>query len=200
MTTSSREDERRWATAVAQLWPPQGQWTEDAYFSLPDTNRIVELSEGELILMPPPSFTHQRVLDNLYSRLKAFVAERDLGVTVFAPLAVRLWPGKIREPDIMFYAEAHRDRIGEQVSGPPDLVAEIVSPGSVKTDRQEKFAEYAQAGVPEYWIVDPAAESVEVYALADGVYLLHERGGPEAQVTSRLLDGFVVKVMDLFSD
>lgn len=200
MTTFSREDETRWVTAVAQLWPPQGQWTEDAYFSLPDTNRITELSEGELILMPPPSFTHQRVLDNLYSRLKAFVGERGLGVTVFAPLAVRLWPGKIREPDIMFYAEAHRDRIGEQVSGPPDLVAEIVSPGSVKTDRQEKFAEYAQAGVSEYWIVDPAAESVEVYALADGVYLLHERGGPEAQVTSRLLDGFVVKVMDLFSD
>jgi Uma2 family endonuclease len=198
MTTLSREDERRWVTAVAQLWPPQGQWTEDAYFSLPDTNRITELSDGELILMPPPSFTHQRVLDNLYSRLKAFVGERDLGVTVFAPLAVRLWPGKIREPDIMFYAEAHRDRIGEQVSGPPDLVAEIVSPGSVKTDRQEKFAEYAQAGVSEYWIVDPAAESVEVYALADGVYLLHERGGLEAQVTSRLLDGFCLEVESLF--
>jgi Uma2 family endonuclease len=198
MTTLSREDERRWVTAVAQLWPPQGQWTEDAYFSLPDTNRITELSEGELILMPPPSFTHQRVLDNLYSRLKAFVAEGDLGVTVFAPLAVRLWPGKIREPDIMFYAEAHRDRIGEQVSGPPDLVAEIVSPGSVKTDRQEKFAEYAQAGVSEYWIVDPAAETVEVYALADDVYLLHERGGLEAQVTSRLLDGFCLEVESLF--
>jgi Uma2 family endonuclease len=189
----------RWATEVAQLWPPQGQWTETAYFELPDTNRIVELSERELILMRPPSFTHQRVLDNLYALLKTFVQENGLGATAFAPLAVRLWPGKIREPDILFYAAVHRDRIGEWVSGPPDLAMEIISPGTRKTDRQEKFYEYAQAGIAEYWLVDPDGETVEVYALVDGVYELHERGHADGRVTSRLLAGFAVALADIFA-
>lgn len=188
----------RWTTEVAQLWPPQGQWTETAYFELPDTNRIVELSEGELTVMPPPSFTHQRVLDNLYSLLKAFVQEHALGVTAFAPLAVRLWPGKIREPDILFYAEQHLERIGVLVSGPPDLAVEILSPGTRQVDRQEKFFEYAQAGIGEYWIVDPEAKTIEVYALVEGAYELHDRGRPGAQAASRLLSGFAVNVADVF--
>ncbi len=61
---------------VAELYPPQGQWTEGDYFSLPETNRLVELSEGRLIIPPHPTYTHQTVLQNLFLRLNAFVEER----------------------------------------------------------------------------------------------------------------------------
>lgn len=186
-------------TEIAELWPRQGQWTETDYFNLPDSNRLVELSEGELSIVPPPSFTHQKILDNLYSILKTFVLDYDLGVTAFAPLAVRLWPGKIREPDILFYTHAHRDRIDEQVSGPPDLAAEIISPGTRKTDRHDKFYEYAQAGITEYWLVDPEAKTIEVFVLNDGVYTLLVKVGIEETAVSHLLPGLKISCQQIFA-
>jgi Uma2 family endonuclease len=186
-------------TEIAELWPRQGQWTETDYFNLPDSNRLVELSEGELSIVPPPSFTHQKILDNLYSILKAFVLDHDLGVTAFAPLAVRLWPGKIREPDILFYTHSHRDRIDEQVSGPPDLAAEIISPGTRKTDRHDKFYEYAQAGITEYWLVDQEAKTIEVFVLNDGVYTLLVKVGIEETAVSHLLTGLKIPCQQIFA-
>ncbi len=184
---------------VAELWPRRGQWTETDYFNLPPSNRLVELSEGELFVMPPPGFTHQKTLDNLYSALKAFVEERGAGVTVFAPLAVRLWPGKIREPDILFYTQAHRDRIGEQVSGPPDLAVEIISPGSRATDRLDKFYEYARAGIAEYWLVDPQAKTVEVFTLEEGAYELLAKAEATDTAVSRLLPGLEIPCRLIFA-
>jgi hypothetical protein len=106
-----------WALSLASLWPPQGEWTEHAYLTLPDSNRLIELSEGVVAIMPPPSYEHQKVLGSFYSLLKAFVQEHDLGEVAFAPLAVRLWPGKIREPDVLFYTHAHADRLGGTLVG-----------------------------------------------------------------------------------
>ena len=124
---------------VAELYPPQGQWTEEDYFVLPDTNLYVELSEGRLIMPPRPAFSHQEALERLFLRLRAFVDEKSLGIVKIAPLPVRLWPGKIREPDIFFIATEHSDRIGEQSCGVPDLVIEVLSSSTLKTDRGEKF-------------------------------------------------------------
>jgi Uma2 family endonuclease len=179
---------------VADLYPPQGQWTEVDYFSLPDTNRYVELSEGRLIMPPHPTYSHQTALQNLFLRLQAFVEEHRLGIVRFAPLPVRLWPGKIREPDIFFIAKEHKDRIGEEVCGVPDLVVEVTSSSTLKTDRMEKFQEYAQAGVAEYWIVDPQERTIEVYFLKQGAYVLYGKWRAGEQASSYLLTGFSVKV------
>ena len=185
-----------WAP-VAELFPPQGQWTEEDYFALPDTNRHVELSEGRLIVPPHPTLAHQEALKRLFLRLNAFVEERGLGVVQIAPLPVRLWPGKIREPDIFFIAREHADRIGERVCGVPDLVVEVTSPSTARTDRMEKFQEYARAGVLEYWIVDPDGGAVEVYILREGAYILRGRWGVGEVASSELLSGFEVKVGDI---
>lgn len=182
---------------VAELFPPQGQWTEEAYFSLPDTNRYLELSEGELIMPPHPTNTHQRIVGDLYTLLRRFVEERDLGIVRFAPLPVRLWPGKIREPDILFVAKEHADRIGERYFGVPDLVVEVTSPGTWRTDRWEKLWEYAQAGVREYWIVDPDAGSIEVYRWREGAYEIVGKWGRGERAHSVLLAGFEVAVDDI---
>ena len=182
---------------VGELFPPQGQWTEEDYFALPDRNRHIELSDGELIMPPHPTFRHQEALKRLFLRLNAFVEEHDLGVVQLAPLPVRLWPGKIREPDIFFIARGHVDRIGEQVCGVPDLIVEVTSPSTARLDRLEKFYEYARAGVKEYWIVDPDARTVEVYGLEGGAYLLGGRWGPGETAASGLLKGFEVAVHDV---
>ncbi|BBM69804.1 Uma2 family endonuclease [Rhodothermus marinus] len=185
---------------VAELFPPQGQWTEADYFALPETNRYVELSEGCLIMPPHPTYTHQSVLQRLFLRLQAFVEAHGLGIVRFAPLPVRLWPGKIREPDLFFIDRAHADRIGEQVCGVPDLVAEVLSPGTREVDRGEKFFEYARAGVREYWIVDPESRAIEVYVLRGHVYEPLGKFGPEETARSALLPGFEVPVNDIFAE
>ena len=179
---------------VAQLWPPRGQWTEVDYFALPDTNRFIELSGGELIMPPHPTHTHQMIVLELATRMRAFVQKRDLGIVQIGPLPVRLWPGKIREPDILFVAKEHSDRIGEQAYGPPDLVVEVLSPSTRRTDRLEKTVEYARAGVREYWIVDPHGQTAEVFVLREGAYELLGKwiGGEEAH--SEVLAGFEVAV------
>jgi Uma2 family endonuclease len=182
------------AVEVAQLWPPRGQWAEADYFALPDTNRFIELSEGEFVMPPHPTHTHQQIVGKLYRAMYDFVAERDLGTVQFGPLPVRLWPGKIREPDILFVAREHSDRIGEQAYGPPDLTVEVLSPSTRRTDRLEKMVEYARAGVREYWIVDPHGRTVEVFVLRDGVYELLGKWGEGEEARSEVLAGFKVAV------
>ncbi len=183
---------------VAELYPPQGHWTEEDYFALPDRNRHIELSDGELLMPPHPTFGHQEALKRLFLRINAFVEEHGLGTVQIAPLPVRLWPGKIREPDIFFIAREHADRIGEQVCGVPDLVVEVTSPSTARLDRMDKFQEYARAGVREYWIVDPDARTVEVYGLEGGAYVLRGKWEPGETASSGLLAGFEVRVEDVF--
>jgi Uma2 family endonuclease len=179
---------------VAQLWPPRGQWTEVDYFALPETSRFIELSGGELIMPPHPTHTHQQIVGKLYRAIYDFVAKRDLGTVQFGPLPVRLWPGKIREPDILFVAREHSDRIGEQAYGPPDLVVEVLSPSTRRTDRLEKTVEYARAGVREYWIVDPHGRTVEVFILREGAYELLGKWGGGEEARSEVLADFRVAV------
>ncbi len=187
-------DSSEWTVEVAQLWPPRGQWTEVGYFALPDTNRFVELSEGELVMPPHPTDTHQRIVLRLVRVFDDFVTQHDRGTIRFAPLPVRLWPGKIREPDLLFVSREHADRIGEQAYGPPDLVVEVLSSSTWRTDRLEKSAEYAQAGVREYWIVDPDRQTVEVFVLREGAYEVLGKWGRGEEAPSEVLCGFKVAV------
>lgn len=183
---------------VADLFPPQGQWTEADYFALPDTNRLIELSEGRLIMPPHPTRRHQAAVEEIYIRLRGFIQKQGLGEIHIAPLPVQLWPGKVREPDIFFLAKEHADRIGEQSFGVPDLIVEITSPGTREVDRGEKYFEYARAGVQEYWLVDPDKQTIEVYVLRGGVYEPLGRFGPGERVRSELLSGFEVDVDEVF--
>jgi len=192
--TRARARTRTEEAPVARLFPPQGEWTEADYFALPDANRLVELSKGKLIMPPHPTLAHQEAVKRLFLRLHAFVEERKLGVVEIAPLPVRLWPGKIREPDIFFISKEHEDRLGERVCGVPDLVMEVISPGTRRTDRHEKPYEYAKAGVQEFWLVDPERKTIEVYALREGAYELVGKWGVGETARSELLAGFEVPV------
>ncbi len=179
---------------LADLFPHQGTWTEEDYLEL-ETNHLIEYSHGQVEVLPMPTISHQRIVAFLYNQLLAFIVQFRPGAEVlFAPLKVRLWPGKYREPDIVVILSEHHERLHEQYLDLPDLVIEIVSPDNRQLDVSVKRREYAQAGIPEYWIIDPEAERVLVLTLADNHYEVHGEFKTGDCATSSLLDGFEVNV------
>lgn len=185
---------------IATLFPAPGEWTEDDYFPLADRGRLVELSDGSIEVLPLPTDFHQLILLRLSTALHLFVSANQLGQVRFAPLPVRLWAGKIREPDLMFMAASHADRIGRYWNA-PDLAVEILSEGTENNDRQVKRTEYAQASIPEYWIIDPANKTIELLRLGrrpytyDQFVLLTEVD----TLTSPTFPGFTLALVDLFA-
>jgi len=186
--------DKRPTIEILNLFPLQGEWTEEDYFNLPDTNHYIELSEGRLIFLDMQSTTHQRVVGKLYRLMADFVDNNALGEVGLAPLPVHLWKGKVREPDIVFMSDAHKDRIREKYWGVPDLVVEVLSKSNVNADRVEKFAEYVQAGISEYWIVDPEAKTIEVYTLKKSTYDLFGKWEIGEIAHSNLLSSFEAAV------
>ncbi|MYC22918.1 MAG: Uma2 family endonuclease [Caldilineaceae bacterium SB0662_bin_25] len=184
---------------IAQLFPAQGHWSEEEYLSL-NTNHLVEFSQGQLEVLPLPTFSHQRIVAFLYRLLLGFVEDRGLGVVMFAPLRIQLGHGKFREPDLVFMAAEHADRLGEQFWQGADLVMEVVSPDDPVRDKVTKRREYAQSGIPEYWIVDPTDASITVLTLQGQEYALHGEFAPGEAASSVLLEGFKVDVGDVFSE
>ncbi len=118
---------------------------------------LAEWIDGKVIMHMPVTRSHQRVVDFLNRLLGLFVQVFGLGVVHSAPFAMRaLKDGSVREPDLLFVAAEHLQRLTEKdVSGPADLVVEVISDDSVSRDRDEKFQEYQAGGVREYWIIDP---------------------------------------------
>ena len=130
--------------------------TYEEYLQWANEDVHAEWVNGEVIVQMPPKDLHQRIANFLDRVIGLFVTIFGLGRLYTAPFEVKLWAeGPSREPDLLFVAKEHLDRITpERVVGAPDLVVEIVSDDSVHRDRVDKFDQYEAAGVPEYWIID----------------------------------------------
>ena len=178
---------------VARLFPEQGCWSEEEYLAL-GANRLVEFSDGHVEVLPMPTTSHQLIVAFLYRALREFVMARAAGTVLFAPLRVRLWPGKFREPDLVFLSAEHASRIGESFWEGADLVMEVVSDDDRRRDLETKRREYAQAGIPEYWIVDPQEARITVLRLEGATYTIHGDFLRDTQASSHLLPGFVLDV------
>lgn len=190
---AARQSQLTWD--VAYLFPAQGDWSEEEYLAL-GGNRPVEFSEGVLEVLPVPTTSHQMLVAYLYGLLLAFATARDRGTALFAPLRVRLWRNKFREPDVVFMLAEHAGRIGEEFWDRADLVMEVVSEDDEdrRRDLQTKRREYARAGIPEYWIVDPRDERITVLRLSGKRYVVHGEFEKRDVATSHLLPGFAVDV------
>ena len=145
------------------------------YLKIASESEIMEWKNGEVINYMPPLDRHQDIVRFLAALLDGFIQVFKLGVIRFAPFEVKLWPdGPSREPDILFVSQANRAQLTEKrYEGGPDLMIEVISPSSVAIDRVDKFREYEQAGVREYWLVDPRPhqQQAEFYVLGeDGLY------------------------------
>jgi Uma2 family endonuclease len=192
-TIPNRELELEPTWEIATLFPNQGQCSEDEYLAL-NTNRLVEFSNGLIEILPMPTIYHQRIVAFLYNALLAFTAAGRLGEVLFAPLRVQLWPGKYREPDLMFMKGEHESRITDDFWIGADMVFEVLSDDDRRRDLETKRQEYAQAGIPEYWIVDPRLKRITVLWLDGTVYAVHGEFAEGTDATSRLLEGFKVNV------
>jgi Uma2 family endonuclease len=147
----------------------------EEYLALPDDGRLIEWVEGEIIHYMPTTPAHQNVVIFLIKLLSGFIERLNLGRVLAAPVEVKLWPdGPSREPDVLFIGHPRLAQLTDKrFEGGPDLVVEVVSPGSVTIDRVDKFREYEQAGVGEYWIIDPRPhqQQADFYVLdAEGRY------------------------------
>jgi Uma2 family endonuclease len=188
------------ATEVAVLFPRQGEWTEDDFFALPSTNRKVELANGRVSVAPSPSNQHQAISMALSLALGSYVREHGLGVVRYAPHDVRLYAGTVRQPDLFFVREENRDRFTGQVfEGGPDWIAEILSPADRHADEVVKLAEYAQAGVPEYWLIGPEDTTIRIYTLAGESYTLAAQVGDGEVAASTAIAGFEIAVDEVFA-
>jgi len=189
------------AYPIAELFPPQGQWSDEDYLAL-ETNKFIELSEGRLEVLEMPSDFHQVIVGRLYLAIALFLKQHLLGRLRVAPLRVRLWAGKFREPDLIFVTNTHIDRIHEVYWDAPDLAVEILSPDFPERDRVKKKDEYARAKISEYWIVDPVAKTVEVYTLPMETteYELNRKFGEGETLVSVQFPGFELALAELFAE
>jgi Uma2 family endonuclease len=154
---------------------PEGKivLTYEDYVALPNDGKRYEILEGELTVTPAPSTKHQTASVNLLVLLSQYIKERDLGKLFHSPIDLILESTSVLQPDLLFVSQARRHIITERaIEGAPDLVVEILSPTTSRTDRVTKAQIYARHSVPVYWIVDPEREAIEIYLLeADGYRL-----------------------------
>lgn len=183
---------------VAHLFPAQGTWSEEEYLAL-GGNRLVEFTQGHIEVLTPPTMAHQLIVAFLYRAVLEFVSPRDLGTVLFAPLRVRLWPGKFREPDIVFLFRKHKSRMGNDYWEGADLVMEVPSDDDRRRDLDTKHREYAEAGIPEYWIVDPRERRISVLKLSGKQYVEHGVFGQGETAVSAVLSTFAVDVEHVFA-
>jgi Uma2 family endonuclease len=143
--------------------PAAYRLTYEDWLQFPEDGRLYEIIGGELFVSPTPAIRHQRISLRLLFALHTHLQAEQPG-EVFHPLTgVRLSEQDVPEPDLVVILAVHANRIGEHViEGPPDLIVEILSPGTAGRDLVAKRALYARAGVDEYWIVDPVASEIEV--------------------------------------
>lgn len=185
---------------VARWFPKQGRWTETEYLELTErSNQLVELTEGRLEFLFMPTYEHQLIVIHLVVLLREFAQRGDLGVTLTAPHPTKIRDDKYREPDVLFKLRENLPAEGEKYFRGADLVMEVVSEDaeSHKRDYETKVADYAEAGVAEYWIVDPQQHKITVLTLDGDKYAEHcvaESG----EASSKLLEGFSVDVAAVF--
>ena len=170
------------------------QMNYEEFLKWSDEDTHAEWVAGEVTVYIPPRNEHQKILEFLFTLIREYMNLFDLGEIRIAPFEVKLWPdGPSREPDMFFLKKAHLGRLSSQrLTGPPDLIIEVISPNSVHRDRDEKYHEYAQAGVPEYWVIDsrPGRQRADFYRLtAAGHYQLIATEDNE-KVEAAVLPGF----------
>lgn len=198
----SPPNEPEYAWEVATLFPEQGAWSEEDYLDLTDhNNRRVEFADGRLEFVAMPTEMHECLVQFLYFALYAFVTGKGLGKVYSTGIRLRIRPRKICLPDVIFLHKDHFHARHNRVWDGADLVMEVVSddPKDRKRDLETKLIDYAEARIPEYWIIDFDNRRVLVHRLDGERYVLHGQFTLGQQALSALLPGFSIDVTALFA-
>lgn len=184
---------------LAQIKP--GEWTYEDYLALPDDGQRYEIIKGVLYVTNAPSYEHQFTVAELLRQLSNYVLENKLGQVLTAPFEIHLSETtRPVQPDVFFIKT---DRLPTSdisyFEGAPDLIVEVLSPSSIRTDQHVKFSAYERAGVPEYWIANPKTRSVEVFTLSGGEYALLGQFAGDETLESGVLAGLKIITSTLFT-
>ncbi|MES1240103.1 MAG: Uma2 family endonuclease [Acidobacteriota bacterium] len=187
-------------------WPAPGEWSYEDYLRIPrrpEDGRRFEIIRGVLYVTATPTWLHQHAVWRLGYFFQEFVRKQGLGTVAGAPFDIVL-PDRLGDPvqpDLFYFRTGNEPAAHEnRFAGVPDLMAEVLSPSTRRRDRKVKLEAYRDAGVPEYWLVDPQARTVTVFGLDEerARYVELARGGEGERVTSVVLAGLAVEVSDLF--
>jgi Uma2 family endonuclease len=167
---------------------------------LPEDRFRHELIDGVHYMSPAPVLKHQLVVVNLGRILSTFVREHRLGRIFVAPVDVVFSEHDVVEPDLLYVSSENAGRLTERyVAGAPDLAVEVLSPSSRGMDRIKKRRLYETRGVPEYWIVDPISETLEVYRTSPGGGLAHQATLATGDtLETPLLPGLEISLSEVF--
>jgi Uma2 family endonuclease len=181
--------------------PKQGQWTYSHYAALPDDGKRYEIIDGVLYLMPPsPKEWHQDAVAVLTTYLVMHVRFSGRGKVYCAPFDVELAFNTVVQPDILVVLNENLSKITpSHVVGAPDLVVEMLSPGTARHDRVKKYNAYAHAGVREYWIIDLLKKTVEVLYLEGETYQVAGIFSGEQTLPSLVVPDFPIRVEQIFA-
>ncbi|KWT94633.1 Uma2 family endonuclease [Candidatus Magnetominusculus xianensis] len=162
---------------------------------------LTEIINGEEIMGPSPFRKHQAVSANLFDIIRSHVKRNNLGKVYDSPLDVILEEGINRlQPDILFIKKENSDIEQDWIRGVPDMVCEIISQGTYKMDMVLKRAVYEKYKVPEYWIVLPELQAIEVLTIEGDRYKTYSIAEIEGMVQSKVIEGLQVNIKDAFED
>lgn len=160
---------------------PLREMSYEEFLDWADEDTLAEWVDGKVIMTSPASNRHQQLVSFLDHLVGLYARYQSVGELRIAPFQMRL-ANSGREPDVLFISSEHLDRLRPtNLDGPADLVVEVISPESVGRDRGDKFFEYEEAGIPEFWLLDPLTQRAEFYQLnvagryqpiqpSDGIY------------------------------
>jgi Uma2 family endonuclease len=173
--------------------------TYEEFRQLPDDGKHYELIHGEVHLSPSRSTKHQLILGNISGSLGNYVRSARLGVLFLAPLDVCLNPDTALQPDLIFISAERVGIVQENfVAGAPDLAVEVLSQSTAVYDRATKVSLYAEAGVPEVWLIDPQVKTVEILRLQGRKYFVEATLAGDQVLTSNLFPGWQLPLRELF--
>jgi len=196
-SANNRVPAGEWQELLGEILPSQGLWTEEQYLVLTDhRNRLIEFTDGFLEVLPMPTDKHQSILKFMFLALFRFI-ELKGGTVQFSPLRLQIRPGKYREPDLLVLRSATDQRRNDRFWLGADLTLEVVSEDKPERDLVDKVVDYAEARVPEYWIVNPQTETITIFQLSGDAYQKVGDYGRGEKAPSVLLTGFSVNVSEV---
>lgn len=175
------------------------RWTYEEYYKL-DDGQHYEIMDGNLVMAPTPDVRHQDWLGNHYFLLRQHLARKKSGRLFIAPFDVVFDSENTVQPDLIFVASANSGIIEKRaIFGAPDLLVEMLSPSSIDRDLVDKKSLYARFGVKEYWIGDPAKQTMEILTLRGGRYQRYCAAKEKGKLVSKVLPGLKLDLADIQS-
>ena len=178
------------------------KFTYEDFLNFPNDGKRHEIIDGEHYVTPSPITKHQRVAVQLTFALAAYLRGHPIGEVFAAPFDVVLSDLDVVEPDLLYISRERADILTDKhVRGAPDLVIEILSPGTRKTDELVKRKLYERFGVNEYWVVDPELDTIKIYRRVEQAFVRISELSTERQdvLTTALLPDFSVTLSELFA-